>query len=369
MIRAGSAVSDSSTAPRTDCSASRFCGGATGPSTPPRARPSTGELWPLVRSGALMGRSSLGRRPVAQAGPAGPFLLRPENCREVVAKAGRSPSDALLLLDDHRLDGRDDAVGDLDLDHARANRLDRLAQTDVVAVDRQAAGLLDRVGDVLGRDGAEQAPVLAGLVRDREHGLVEQLRTLLRLRLGVGDRALSGLPAALRRVDRALGRGLGQLARDQEVAEVALRDVDDRAALTELLHVLEQNRLGHDRCLPLAVAVAVTIAVTARAALVARLAGVADVGQQRELTRPLDRRGDLVLVPPARSGDAARADLAAIRDELPERVDVLVVDELDLVAAVLAGLAASAAGTSLAITPARRPAALLCHVRKPLLKA
>src|SRR5262249_4337934 len=86
----------------------------------------------------------------------------------------------------------------------------------------------------------------------------------------------------------------------------------------------------------------------------------------RELTRPLHRSGDLVLVPPAGSGDAARTDLAAIRDELPERVDVLVVDELDLVAAVLAGLAAPAAGSALAITPARRPAALLCPVRIPL---
>ena len=69
----------------------------------------------------------------------------------------------------------------------------------------------------------------------------------------------------------------------------------------------------------------------------------------------------------AGSGDPARADLAPIRDELPERRDVLVVDEGDLVLAVLAGLAAPAAGTAFAITPARRPAALLCHVRKPLL--
>jgi hypothetical protein len=54
MINAGSAVSDSSTAPRTDCSASRFCGGVIGPSS--------AREWPLlyVRSGALMGRPSLG---------------------------------------------------------------------------------------------------------------------------------------------------------------------------------------------------------------------------------------------------------------------------------------------------------------------
>src|SRR5678815_2105985 len=95
-----------------------------------------------------MGRSSLGRRPVAQAGSGDPFLLAPQNCREVVAESERSPSGALLLLDDHRLDGRDDAVCDLDLDHPRADGLDRLAEADVVPVDREAAGLLDRVGDV-----------------------------------------------------------------------------------------------------------------------------------------------------------------------------------------------------------------------------
>ena len=48
MISAGSAVSDSSTAPRTDCSASRFCGGAA-------AEP------PLRWSAIAIGRSSLGR--------------------------------------------------------------------------------------------------------------------------------------------------------------------------------------------------------------------------------------------------------------------------------------------------------------------
>src|SRR6185437_9293492 len=51
MISAGSAVSDSRTAPSTDCSASRFCGGATGP------RPF---VYPLVSACALIGRSSLG---------------------------------------------------------------------------------------------------------------------------------------------------------------------------------------------------------------------------------------------------------------------------------------------------------------------
>src|SRR5688572_21683845 len=115
----------------------------------------------------------------------------------------------------------------------------------------------------------------------------------------------------------------------------------------------------------LALAVAIAAAVTI--AVVTRLARIADVREQRQLAGALDGRGDLILMPAARAGDPPRADLPAVGDELPQRGDVLVVDELDLVAAVRAGLAAPAAGPSLAISPARRPAALLCHVRKPLL--
>src|SRR5215212_6252429 len=106
--------------------------------------------------------------------------------------------------------------------------------------------------------------------------------------------------------------------------------------------------------LPVAVAIAVAPALVAAVS--------ADVREQRELAGALDGRGDLVLVPAARARDAARADLAAVRDELAQRRDVLVVDELHLVTAVLARLAAAAAGPSLPVTPARRPAALLRHL-------
>src|SRR3954469_13587676 len=115
--------------------------------------------------------------------------------------------------------------------------------------------------------------------------------------------------------------------------------------------------------------VPVPIAVTAAAAADALGGRLGGVGQQGQLAGALDGRGDLVLVPAAGAGDPARADLAALGDELPQRGDVLVVDELDLVLAVLAGLATAAAGTTLAVTPARRPAALLRHVRKPLSSA
>src|SRR5215207_8003964 len=112
----------------------------------------------------------------------------------------------------------------------------------------------------------------------------------------------------------------------------------------------------------LALAVAVAVVARRPAALVAVLARVAHVRQEGDLAGALDGGRDLVLVPAARARDAARADLAAVRDELAERRDVLVVDVVDLVAAVLAGLPATGAGPALLVTPARRPAALLCHL-------
>jgi len=86
---------------------------------------------------------------------------------------------ALLLRDDHRLDRRRDVVDDLDYDHVRADILDRLGQVDVVFVDLQATCFFDRVRDVLRRYRAEQAPIGAGLLRDRQDRAVEQVDVLL----------------------------------------------------------------------------------------------------------------------------------------------------------------------------------------------
>src|SRR5829696_3962886 len=116
----------------------------------------------------------------------------------------------------------------------------------------------------------------------------------------------------------------------------------------------------------LALPVAVAVVAPRAAALVAVLAVVADVGQQRDLAGALDGRGDLVLMATAGARDAARADLAAIGHVLLEGRDVLVVDLVDLVAAVAAGLAPAGTGAALLVTPARRPAPLLRHCGKNL---
>ena len=111
-------------------------------------------------------------------------------------------------------------------------------------------------------------------------------------------------------------RHLGEAAREEEVARVAARDVDDLAAETELVDVLLENDF-HRHLL------------------------VADVREEGELAGALDGDGHLALMAPAGTADAAVADLALLRHVPPELVDVLVVDLVDLRLAEEAGLAAA----------------------------
>src|SRR5207244_11253626 len=54
-----------------------------------------------------------------------------------------------------------------------------------------------------------------------------------------------------------------------------------------------------------------------------------DVGQQGELARPLDRRGELALVSRAHPRQSTRENLAALGQKTPERAIVLVVEHPD----------------------------------------
>src|SRR3954469_303840 len=234
MTSAYSVRSEMRIAPRTDISASRSCGGADRP-----ARSDGRAARAVSGGGGMAGERSYQRlRPPCTRSCR--YLRRSMSAPTQTARGGW-----LLLIDDDRLDGRRDVVGDLHDDHVRADVLDRLVEVDLPAVELQAAGVADRIGDVLGGDRPEQAAVLAGLLVDGQHGARERRRALLRLLDGLGRGALGARHAVLRGLDRALRRRLGQLARDQEVAQVALRDIDDRAALTDALDVLEQDGLGH----------------------------------------------------------------------------------------------------------------------------
>jgi hypothetical protein len=84
--------------------------------------------------------------------------------------------------------------------------------------------------------------------------------------------------------------------------------------------------------------IAIAVATVTTATTFALGATFGHVRQQSHLTRTLDRAGYLALVPAAGAGDSTGTDLAAVRDEPAQSRDVLVVDLLDLVAAVRARL-------------------------------
>src|ERR1700759_4918432 len=108
--------------------------------------------------------------------------------------------------------------------------------------------------------------------------------------------------------------------------------------------------------------VPVPIAAAAAAAADALGRRLGRVRQEGDLASALDGGRDLVLVPAAGAGDATGPDLAALGHEATQTGHVLVVDELDLVLPVRAGLATPAARAALLVPPAGRlGAALLGH--------
>src|SRR3954468_15489368 len=102
---------------------------------------------------------------------------------------------------------------------------------------------------------------------------------------------------------------------------------------------------------------------------------VGHVGQQAELAGAVDRDrrrragglcgapAELLLVPTAGASDASRANLALLAHRAAQRAEVLVVDDIDLVAAELARLAPAASRWTLLVTPTRclLPATCFCH--------
>src|SRR3954447_24748987 len=94
-----------------------------------------------------------------------------------------------------------------------------------------------------------------------------------------------------------------------------------------------------------------------------------DVREEAKLAGSLHRLGELALMAPARPGDAGGTDLALLAHGAAQRAEVLVVDDVDLVATERARLPTpSGAGPLTAIAPARLlPAVattLFCHLRR-----
>src|SRR5262245_4073164 len=92
------------------------------------------------------------------------------------------------------------------------------------------------------------------------------------------------------------------------------------------------------------------------------------------MTGPLDGSHEAALVHGARAGDSARQDLAPLRDEALQQPDVLVVDDLHLLIAELAELAATeevlllesrSLGAAPPAGPAARALMSLAHHSRP----
>src|SRR5689334_8521406 len=90
------------------------------------------------------------------------------------------------------------------------------------------------------------------------------------------------------------------------------------------------------------------------------LSSGARVREEGHLARVLDRERDELLLLHRDAGDATGADLAALRDELAEGGDVLVVDDADADGLRRSGVLAALDVRALATVSAA--AALSCHV-------
>ena len=99
----------------------------------------------------------------------------------------------------------------------------------------------ESVGNVAGGDGAEELIVFAGFAGERERDGGEQLGELLRGFL-LGGFLLCECGAHFFEALQIAGRGFdAELAREKEIAGVAVRDVYDLAASAELFDVFLQN--------------------------------------------------------------------------------------------------------------------------------
>src|SRR4051794_33422474 len=239
-------------APRTDSSASRFWGGTVAvcplvakasllrrecPGLSAESSPSldTGPADPrLPRSGTKSARAWLeNHRPLLGAEELCLFAARVFQARFVPGAEGRclrplelnewSLGLRLGTLSHLGHDGLDRGRGpaaDLDLDHVGAGLTDRILEPDLLAIDLDPTCGLDRISDLGRGDGAEELAVLPGAVVDREDRLAEQRGCLAGALGGLALGLLRALALALGLLERALGGGLGQLARHEVVAQI-----------------------------------------------------------------------------------------------------------------------------------------------------
>ena len=129
-----------------------------------------------------------------------------------------------------------------DVTGCRPELLDRLVEHDLAAVEGEAAGG-GGVGDVAGGDRAVERAAVGGGADHHEGLAVELRRDLLGLLLGLEVARLELGALGLEALEVGFGGAQRLALRQEEVAGVAVLDVDDVAHLAELGDAFEQNDL------------------------------------------------------------------------------------------------------------------------------
>src|ERR1035438_1543905 len=205
--------------------------------------------------------------------------------------------------------------GDLEL----AQLFDGFVQLDLAAVDDEVLSG-QCVGHILGGDGAEQLVVLAGFLFDGDGDAVDQPGQILRLDFEFG--VFAQVRLALLFDDLLVGGGgcNGEAFGQQEIAGVSGGNFDYLAAGAQFVDIFSQYDF-HDSFLV--------------------LLELRREGQQRDVAGFLDGVGEAALVGGADARDTARDNLAPLRDEGVQHLDVLVVDVVNLFDAEAANLLAA----------------------------
>ena len=146
----------------------------------------------------------------------------------------------LFFLLDRHLEARGHFAVQLDRHVELAERLERLVELDLAAVDGEALGL-ERLGHVTGGDRAEEVVVLAHLAGELERDAGDLAGQDLRLAFLLGGAAHGRSLHLLDHVLVALGGLDGQTAGQQEIASVAVCDLHHVAAMAQFLDVFFQD--------------------------------------------------------------------------------------------------------------------------------
>ena len=122
-----------------------------------------------------------------------------------------------------------------------AEGLDRLLEHDLLLRNAQTVLAVELLRDLLGGDCAEQTAACTALGRNLDRALLELFRRLARCLLLERNLACVRLVLRLLYVEVVGGSQLCQTARHEEVAAVALADLDEVALLALALYVCCQN--------------------------------------------------------------------------------------------------------------------------------